>query len=158
LARKTTLVTLDLTHLVLATPQVLGSLLRGPGNTKTDTSVGAAPGSNLRQLLHDLLFFFATTYAQVFDLTAGPPLHDPLAVAAIIPPPADDFGFDDRGGERFVVEVVVGNGEQAGRITVRKVGDGGGGVRIPRAVDVVRFWHCVEECVRRAEEIIGGLG
>ncbi|KAI9770099.1 MAG: Uridine nucleosidase 1 [Geoglossum simile] len=157
LARKTTLITLDLTHLVLATPPVLDTLLRGPSDTITDTNAEVPPPSNLRQLLHDLLTFFATAYAQVFDLTAGPPLHDPLAVAAIISPSVDDFGFDDRGGERFVVEVVTGSGDQAGMTVVRAVRDGEDGVRIPRAVDVVRFWDCVEECVRRAEEAVGGL-
>ncbi|KAI9775905.1 MAG: Uridine nucleosidase 1 [Geoglossum umbratile] len=158
LARKTTLITLDLTHLVLATPPVLDTLLRGPGAAESDTATGVAPPSTLRQLLHDLLTFFATTYAKVFDLTAGPPLHDPLAVAAIIPPSASDFGFDDRGGERFIVKVVVGNGEDAGRIMVRRTEDGEGGVRIPRAVDVASFWDCLEECVGRAEEAVKGLG
>jgi uridine nucleosidase len=54
------------------------------------------------------------------------------------------------------VEVVAGTGEQAGRTIVRAAGDGEDGVRIPRAMDVVRFWDCVEECVRRAEEVVGG--
>ena len=35
-------------------------------------------------MLHDLLTFFAHTYASVFGITAGPPLHDPLAVAVLL--------------------------------------------------------------------------
>ncbi|KAI9862747.1 MAG: Uridine nucleosidase 1 [Trichoglossum hirsutum] len=145
LAKKTTLVPLDLTHLVLATQPVLSSLLHGP--------TPGTPPSTLRQLLHDLLTFFAATYARVFGLTDGPPLHDPIAVIAIIPPSIDDFGFDDRDGERFKVEVVTGPGEQTGRTVVEKA-LGAEGVRIPRGVDVERFWACVFESVRKAEEVL----
>ena len=45
--------------------------------------------------------FFAGTYAEVFSITAGPPLHDPLAVAAAIYPEI----FDDKDGERFQVDI-----------------------------------------------------
>ena len=35
-------------------------------------------------MLVDLLTFFAHTYRDVFGISAGPPLHDPLAVAAVL--------------------------------------------------------------------------
>ncbi|KAH0541358.1 hypothetical protein FGG08_004196 [Glutinoglossum americanum] len=141
LAKKTTLIPLDLSHLVLATKPVLQNLLYGP----SASPISNPSPSTLRCLLYDLLTFFATTYAQVFDLTAGPPLHDPIAVIAIIPAVIDDFRLDDRGGERFEVEVVTGKGELAGRIIVKDVGPGLNGVRIPRGVDVERFWVCYED-------------
>ncbi|KAI9837954.1 MAG: hypothetical protein M1819_006108 [Sarea resinae] len=113
LAPKTTLIPLDVTHQVLATKDVQDLLLYGPGPTRapttapstatstttttttatatattpTPTSATEKAPSTLRRLLHDLLTFFSATYADVFGLTAGPPLHDPLAVAAIIPAP-----------------------------------------------------------------------
>ncbi|KAK8125289.1 uncharacterized protein PG998_001048 [Apiospora kogelbergensis] len=83
LAAKTTLIPLDLTHLVLATQDVNELLLYGPnagvkeGRGKTD----------LRVMLVELLNFFAGTYStdpqsrDAFGIVEGPPLHDPLAVA-----------------------------------------------------------------------------
>jgi uridine nucleosidase len=47
--------------------------------------------------------FFAGTYAEVFSITEGPPLHDPLAVAAAIYPEI----FNDQGGERFQIDIVT---------------------------------------------------
>ncbi len=35
-------------------------------------------------MLHDLLTFFAHTYAAKFGLVHGPPLHDPLAIAVLL--------------------------------------------------------------------------
>jgi inosine-uridine nucleoside N-ribohydrolase len=42
--------------------------------------------SALRALFAQIIAFFAGTYAEVFSITEGPPLHDPLAVAAAIYP------------------------------------------------------------------------
>lgn len=112
-------------------------------------------------MLHDLLMFFAHTYADVFGLVGGPPLHDPLAVAVIL---ADNMehgvDFDDRGGERWLVDVVTDGLHsevdeergQVGRTRVSRVESGGGGVRIPRGLDVGAFWALMEGCVGRAEE------
>lgn len=58
LAPKTTLVPLDLTHLVLATAEVRALLLYGPEGPRE------GPGkSTLRIMLVELLMFFAKTYA-----------------------------------------------------------------------------------------------
>ena len=47
-------------------------------------------------MLHSLLSFFAHTYATVFGITQGPPLHDPLAVAVILDVlGVEEFGFSD---------------------------------------------------------------
>lgn len=57
LARKTTLVPLDLTHQVLATPSVRNLVLHGPrGGT------GPTGKTNLRTMLSELLYFFAKAY------------------------------------------------------------------------------------------------
>ncbi len=111
-------------------------------------------------MLHDLLTFFSHTYLNVFDLTAGPPLHDPIAVAVLLFDQArEDLRFDDRGGERWQVEVVTEGLHsdleeergQVGRTVATKVTGSGGGVRIPRGLDVQRFWTMIEQCVQRAE-------
>ena len=112
----------------------------------------------LRALFHDLLVFFASRYREVFRLKEGPPLHDPIAVAVLFS--ESEVAFDDWGGERWHVDVVtVGlHGEedeergQVGRTIISKAD--GEGVRIPRAMDVERFWDVIEDCVRRAEETL----
>ena len=152
LAAKTTLIPLDLTHQVLGTEEVQRLLLYG------DKERGEEP-STLRRMLHDLLLFFAGTYAEVFGLREGPPLHDPLAVAVLLDECGiEKLGFDDRLGERWEVDVVTDGRHskddevrgQLGRTMVRVAS--GVGVRIPKALDVKAFWRVLEECVQRAEE------
>jgi uridine nucleosidase len=60
---KTTLVPLDLTHLVLATGQVRDLLLTGPEKDGDGKGEGKGKAkSTLRQMLVELLMFFAETY------------------------------------------------------------------------------------------------
>lgn len=86
-------------------------------------------------------------------MTSGPPLHDPLAVAAVLAPAL----FNDAGGERFEVHVVhegdsnVMGGQrhageaagQCGRTVAKMLERGCAGVRIPRTVEEGVFWHLV---------------
>ncbi|CAK7215834.1 Uridine nucleosidase 1 [Sporothrix curviconia] len=202
-ARKTTLVPLDLTHLVLATADVQDLLLHGPHkgeavngealHEKTPaTSDSEAPTSpqapvtasdssafssaalhgegktTLRTMLVQLLNFFADTYSKVFSITAGPPLHDPIAVAAVLTGTDAEIPFvesRDAGGggnaapERFEVTVVTdGTTDEAldgkaetGRTVVRLLPPGTEGVRIPRGLDIPLFWKVMEECCTRAD-------
>ncbi|AHH99737.1 nucleoside hydrolase [Kutzneria albida] len=62
---------LDVTHQALATEQVCGRI--------------AALGTPLARLCVQLLTFFAGTYRELWGFSA-PPLHDPVAVAAVIDP------------------------------------------------------------------------
>ena len=156
LAAKTTLIPLDLTHQVLATQEIQQNLLYG---NESSPSAKRIP-SILRQMLHDLLTFFAHTYSNVFGLTAGPPLHDPIAVAVILFDQAkEDLKFDDRGTERWHVEVVTKGLHseleeehgQVGRTIATKITGSQGGVCIPRGLDAQRFWAVIEQCIQRAE-------
>lgn len=77
IAAKTTVVPLDLSHQVLATPEVREMLLYGPDSDKTGTGK-----TTLRTMLVELLYFFAKTYAYVnysllllFRLTCQPQRH-----------------------------------------------------------------------------------
>lgn len=143
---------------MLATQEIQQQLLYGYASPSTAT---AAP-STLRQMLHDLLTFFAHTYSDVFGLT-GPPLHDPIAVAVLL---FDQAKFDDRGGERWQIEVITEGFHsdleeeqgQVGRTFVTKLAGGQGGVRIPRTLDVQRFWTIIEQCVQRAESRLTSRG
>ncbi|OAP58063.1 hypothetical protein AYL99_07153 [Fonsecaea erecta] len=145
LKSKTTLIPLDVTHQAYATPEIQRMLLNGINGP-----------TRLRTTFNELLMFFAHTYAKVFGLTEGPPLHDPLAVAVLLehdPNPGVRINFDDNGGERWDVDVIL-EGEQTGRTVVTKSVNGEG-VRIPRTLDLPKFWHTLEECMARADEVTG---
>ncbi|GME54123.1 putative uridine nucleosidase [Neofusicoccum parvum] len=157
IAPKTTIMPLDVTHQVLGTSAVQTKLLHLPSSPSSKKPLPTP----IRALFHEIMTFFAKTYAEEFALTEGPPLHDPLAVAATFAPDL----FDDNAGERFSVDVVT-QGEhradpaqnradaeavgQLGRTLVTKVD--GEGVRIPRRLDVARFWDMIDEALAKAEE------
>jgi len=158
LAPKTTLIPLDLSHQVLGTETVRHTLLFGSDEpldaTTADTNQTPSP---LRALFSQIMSFFAGTYAEVFSITEGPPLHDPLAVSAAVDPAI----FDDRGGERFKVDIVTEGihsvtqtdvGE-LGRTKVTKLPLGESGCRIPRSVDLAAFWRRIESCLKSADVV-----
>jgi uridine nucleosidase len=111
----------------------------------------------MRALFTQIMSFFAGTYAEVFSITEGPPLHDPLAVAAAYNPSI----FDDRGGERFQVDIVtegLHSSDKAqvgelGRTKVTKLPIGEGGCRIPRGVNLDEFWGSIERALQRADAV-----
>lgn len=86
---------------------------------------------------------------------AGPPLHDPIAVAVLLR--HDEIVFDDHQGERWHVEIVTDglhsdNDEergQVGRTIISKAEQGG--VRIPRSLQVERFWAMIDAALTQAE-------
>lgn len=67
LARKTTLVPLDLTHLVLATSTVQDLLLHGPEAVGSSDGGSTGGKTTLRTMLVELLNFFADTYKYVLS-------------------------------------------------------------------------------------------
>jgi uridine nucleosidase len=113
--------------------------------------------SPLRALFTQIMSYFAGTYADVFAITEGPPLHDPLAVSAAI----DSDIFNDNGGERFRVDIVTEGVHsvvqtdvgELGRTKVTKLAPGDGGCRIPRSVDLAKFWGSIESCMKSADAV-----
>jgi uridine nucleosidase len=183
LKTKITLIPLDVTHLCLATPEVQSLLLWGKDDIKGVEGKGK---TTLRRMLTELLNFFANTYAEVFRITAGPPLHDPLAVAAVfdgisgVEIPFYDFeangtvleerlgnrvGGKRRRRERFEVKIVTDGshddaqkGAETGRTIVKLLPEGEEGVKIPRGLDVGRFWQMLEACLERADQVNAANG
>ncbi|KAJ5973649.1 hypothetical protein N7481_010859 [Penicillium waksmanii] len=159
IASKTSIASLDLTHQVLASQEVQTRILHGSSDSKAPTVI--------RQIFHDLLLFFASTYEKVFGLATGPPLHDPLAVAFILSNlnpafasshPDQVLKFDDKGGERFDIKIVT-DGEHGEDVSVtgqlgRSIATpaNGSGVAIPRGVDLDAFWHMILQCVQLADD------
>ncbi|KAF1843013.1 Inosine/uridine-preferring nucleoside hydrolase [Cucurbitaria berberidis CBS 394.84] len=155
---KTTLIPLDLSHLVLGTSAVRRTQLYGSDEPLDASSAKSdRTPSALRALFTQIMSFFAGTYAEVFSITDGPPLHDPLAVAAAIDPDI----FDDKGGERFQVDIVTegvhsvtqSDVGELGRTKVTKLQSGEGGCRIPRSVDLGKFWGSIESALKRADAV-----
>ncbi|KAK3310580.1 Inosine/uridine-preferring nucleoside hydrolase domain-containing protein [Chaetomium strumarium] len=171
LARKTTLIPLDVSHLVLTTAEVRDLILYGREEVEKGErgERGKGKTTRLRTMLVELLMFFAMTYSDVFGITEGPPLHDPLAVAAVLTgvgdkheipfcdsDPAEEPGLAQR--ERYEVTVATEGtyedaraGARTGQITARLLPPGEEGVRIPRSLDIPLFWKVLEECVSRAD-------
>jgi uridine nucleosidase len=156
LNKKIVMIPLDVTHQVLATKEVQALLLEGKYGQEKST---------LRTMLVELLTFFARTYSDVFGITEGPPLHDPLAVAVVLDDvkgeeiPFYDFKGKEGRRERFQVMVVTDGthedallGAETGRTIVKLLPDGEQGVKIPRSLDTKRFWSVLEECLGRADE------
>lgn len=163
LSPKIVLIPLDVTHLVLATKEVQALLLYG----KAGGAFGATGRTTLRTMLVELLNFFAKTYADMFGMTEGPPLHDPLAVAVVLDGiagveiPFYDYKENEIGRmERFNVEVVTDGshgdaleGAETGRTIATLLPEGEEGVKIPRGLDVGRFWTVIEDCLELADEV-----
>ncbi|KAL2060180.1 hypothetical protein VTL71DRAFT_9575 [Oculimacula yallundae] len=185
LSLKTTLIPLDVTHLVLATEDVQRLLTFGKKGSSVSASEspaeliddGKKECSTLRKMLLELLLFFAKTYAEVFGITAGPPLHDPLAVAAILdsivastatsnPTPLLQDYLPAGKRERYAVQVITEGSHaealagkaQTGRTVATLLGEGEEGVRIPRGLNVERFWGLIEDCLVVADEVNASRG
>jgi uridine nucleosidase len=157
LATKTILIPLDVTHQALATKDIQKLLLHGKD--------GVLGNTTLRIMLVELLLFFAKTYADVFGITEGPPLHDPLAVAVcldgILGQEIPFYDFKEIGKrERFSVHIVTEgshedalNGAETGRTVIKLLPEGHEGVKIPRGLDVKHFWSVLEDCMERADQV-----
>ena len=153
LANKTMMAPLDLTHQAFADKDVQRMVLYGRhGLISRLKADHISKPTRLRQMFHELLMFFAETYAYVFDLKEGPPLHDPLAVAFVLAGHAsetDQIRFDDGNGERWLVQVEL-SGVQLGRTKISKADEG---VIIPRGLDGKRFWYALNDCLEAADRV-----
>jgi uridine nucleosidase len=141
---KTVLIPLDVTHQAYAGKRIQDLMLYGNSNHDNQQP------TIVRRMFKELLMFFASTYATVFDLTEGPPLHDPLAIAFLLSgheDPDSRVDFDDKNGERWDIKVVL-EGEEMGRTVATPAKEGS---IIPRTLDLNKFWTTLECAMSRAD-------
>lgn len=116
-------------------------------------------------MLHELLTFFSKTYAEVFNITAGPPLHDPCAVAAILP--EESLNLLEFEWEYGSVEITC-SGPELGRTTLvkekaeegAKIEMGGEGLKIANVRAMVgkklnadAFWNFMMTAIEKSDAV-----
>lgn len=168
-APKTALITLDMTHSYLVTPEIRERLLHG-----ADSPGSAVGPSTVRRLLEEILAFFAANYGKYFDMFDGPPLHDPLAVAFLFQfctgsaAQGDHMQIFEDDGDRYIVKTITNGSHTAephevleavqgevGRTVIKKSPDGKG-VRIPRLMNGPAFWKALDVSCRVVEQRFAG--
>lgn len=154
LSKKTVLAPLNLTHKAVATAEVR-SRIYDPKKSGLDSA--------LRQGFHSILMFYADAYKRNHGISAGPPLHDPLALFAVLPliakeeGLANDFRFEYlrrrltvvRGGEHDG-ETVIANGDLDQKTEEKD------GVYVGMDINVDVFWSYVLEALENADELSNG--
>ncbi|RDL36807.1 Uncharacterized protein BP5553_06159 [Venustampulla echinocandica] len=141
---KTVLIPLDLTHQACAVAEVRQKLLNGEHGA-----------TRLRMMFHELIMFYGSSYANDTEIKTGPPLHDALAVAALLFSHADstlNIDILDNGQEKWNIDVVL-EGEQIGRTVI--VPSTGQGSIVPRSMDMDKFWKVLGQCMARADKVTG---
>ena len=118
---------LDVTHQALATPAVLAEL--------------RAQGTALADICADLLLFFADTYRTVFGMP-DPPLHDPLAVLAVVHP---DWMTCQRCN--VAIETTGRYSRGATVIDLDNVTGEPANIDVARTLDTSWFWRLMLDCV-----------
>ncbi|PRT52590.1 Uridine nucleosidase [Wickerhamiella sorbophila] len=144
LGTKTILVPLNVTHTVIATEEVLTTIQRGPHHDKY---------TMFRQMMYDLLTFFADSYRIKFGFDTGPPVHDVLAVAAVLPllsqlaandplAPATSHDIPGLGAEFYRANLhVTTNGPKQGQIIPERTENRG--TYILDKIDPAAVWGLV---------------
>lgn len=130
--------------------------IQTPTDNDTTTSNGPFPTTNfVRRMLYELLEFFGATYLREFgdEFKAGPPVHDPLAVVALLPlyfpgggPPDLKMKYTE-----YAMDVVTDGSpnpkDQQNHVgqTVIVGEDREYGVRVVESMDLDVFWNLLLE-------------
>eukprot|EP00937_MAST-01D_sp_MAST-1D-sp2_P003578 g3578.t1 len=128
---KLVMVPLEVTHTALATPEVLREI--------------EALESKFGKLVVQLLTFFRDTYERVFGFKAGPPLHDPCAVAWVLEPALFETTL-------MRVDVECCSELSVGQTVCDIWGDSQKpkNVHVARTMDVPAFWRLMLDALRAA--------
>jgi uridine nucleosidase len=135
LQKKTILSPLDVTHKVICTADIQDRILNKPHTTP------------LRQMVYDLLTFFANAYKTHQDFKDGPPIHDQVAVFVLL----SEYAVSSIGLEIKRLKIHVEEaGEHEGKLICQADGD----IRVVLNLDVKAFWEDALEVLSIADDLI----
>lgn len=160
LSKKTFLVPLDMTHQAIATKEIIEQVLNekkseGKDTSKSENTPLDGKRHYVRRMLYELLLFFAHTYETTFgdQFKLGPPVHDPLAVAALIPsfvaPVFPNVPELNMVVSKYKLDVVL-EGERVGQ-TVEVAKDNEYGVQVVEGMNIDSFWQIVLESLNNLD-------
>ncbi|AZA08463.1 nucleoside hydrolase [Corynebacterium pseudopelargi] len=138
-----TMVGLDVTHQVLAVPERLAQL--------------QGVGTDVSQFVAELIEFFGQAYMQERGYP-GPPMHDPLAMAAVADPSvlrtvAADIYVETQGdyarGQTIVDFRTTWDDGEPARLGVRDAQEGTPRHRVAMDVDREKFWTLLVDALER---------
>ncbi|VVT48684.1 uncharacterized protein SAPINGB_P001900 [Magnusiomyces paraingens] len=146
LASKTILLTLDMTHQAIATREICEKV-RGKNTSVSEKQY------YVRQMLYELLVFFGKTYTREFgaEFARGPPVHDPLAVACVLPlyhvlgesaPEENTLPSLDVKYTRYALDIETKDPKLVGQ-TIKLGKDAAEGVYVIESMDIEAFWRLV---------------
>ncbi|GAX72991.1 hypothetical protein CEUSTIGMA_g443.t1 [Chlamydomonas eustigma] len=162
---KLTMIPLEVTHTVLATPEVLRAVAgisendtRDETNGDLHSSQNMTPSADcahiasrartlFRKAMVHLLLFFAETYRTEFEFP-HPPLHDPCAVAYVIAP--EIFKVRD-----MRVDIEVCSEVSAGQTVCDRWNSSkrSPNCSVAMEVDVNSFWRLMQEAIAAADAV-----
>lgn len=136
---------LNLTHKVIATPEVREQNIYNPSDEKRNSS--------LRKGFYDVLMFYSLAYKTRKGFAEGPPLHDPIAVYSILPLvdlDPEEYGY--KYVRRRIKVETSGKNEGESVIILQDSGDGDGdGAYIGEDLDKGKFWKSIADALERAD-------
>lgn len=134
---KLILIPSDLTHKAIATESIQSQIL--------------SHDSKLRRLFYEIVMQFAANYKKNKGFLNGPPVHDPLAVLALLPlyqyKNDLEFKFD-----RYDLKVIVEKGSDYGRVFLDKE-DNETGLFIGTDLNVEVFWNIILAALEKADSV-----
>lgn len=140
LAAKTLVAPLEATHKVICTQEI-------------QAKIKADGQSKLRNLLYELMTFFAETYEKSQGFTEGPPLHDPLAVLILLPEYPEyaeglNLDFKYYTHKIHVVE------EETDKVGMFEPTDDANGAKVFYDLNVDEYWKILLQTVDTADKFV----
>lgn len=149
LSAKTVMVGLNITHKAIATKEV---------RKRMYDEADPERNSTIRKLFYDIVMFYAESYVINHNITAGPPVHDPLAVFLILALINKQDNVSDDIEFKYLKRklTIVQQGEREGETQITnndfdEQKEEENGVYIGTDVNVQLFWKYVLDALDIAE-------
>ncbi|MCH0628401.1 nucleoside hydrolase [Kocuria palustris] len=101
----------------------------------------------IREWFYNVVMFYNELYIKNHGITAGPPVHDPVALYCLLPVIDNDFDTYGYKADRAKC-LVTESGEHSGQLVMD---DDANGSYIGTTIDAAKFWGELLDCLDRAE-------